>query len=495
MKKLFVTLLVLLLLIPIAALCELQIECSGEDFPIGAAVDFSVEPGDDPVSCRYTLLLNGKKIYEDKKPDGCFQLSYRPVKPGTYTLKTQVVYRDKHHEEAECTFTADTVPESQVIEEEKKEIYSQKDGTWAETPYRKSDLETAGCAVFTLSHALHRMGITGEETEPAALAKTYAYCLVIGGTNNGRLIRTAAEDFSFITESALIKNPKRIKELFREGAMFSFSVAVGHIALAADLSEDGKKVLIIDSAPTATFERLKKSKMYRLDSSGNMQPVTDLSEFPGARRYLTTRHYDGLSYYLDLNYVAKRGVRLIQPYQLSYVQNGEKIPAEMVTFGAVDSVIEAGDQRITVPTRELQWKTDGCEMQAAWLPGKKAVKLTDADGKKIARLPGCMVLPVLAIEDDRICVRYKNSRGYLSIEDAELVPIDDGSAVRGVLTLKDGKKSKANIKVRYGPAESIAATWKTGKTVAMLQEEDGYTQVEADGYRYWIQSDYLAKEE
>jgi hypothetical protein len=47
--------------------------------------------------------------------------------------------------------------------------------------------------------------------------------------------------------------------------------------------------------------------------SGVFRAALTLDDLPGSRWYLETDEYGGLEYWLPMDYVAKRGVRLIQP--------------------------------------------------------------------------------------------------------------------------------------------------------------------------------------
>ena len=193
-------------------------------------------------------------------------------------------------------------------------LYSQTDGWWLDKQYsRKSNLQVSGCAIFTLAHALELLGHTEESALPENLAVTYAACLVDGGTLNASLVGRAAKEFNYSTKQELIKNPTEIIERFEKGAVFSFSVVKGHIALAAGVSADGKMVHIVDSAPSATLERIKDESLYIPDENGGFRAVTDLRQVPGAKFYLESGTFGGLEYDLPMDYVAKRGVRLIQP--------------------------------------------------------------------------------------------------------------------------------------------------------------------------------------
>jgi len=52
--------------------------------------------------------------------------------------------------------------------------------------------------------------------------------------------------------------------------------------------------------------------MYLPDDAGGWKAITSLWDVPGARYYPETDQFSGMEYYLDLSYVASRGVRVIQ---------------------------------------------------------------------------------------------------------------------------------------------------------------------------------------
>ncbi len=192
--------------------------------------------------------------------------------------------------------------------------YDQLNGIWKDVPYSKSDLQTSGCAIFTLSTALKLLGYEGNETEPGILAENYRKCLVEGGTLNSTLIGNAGKDFHFRTNYELYKSKQEVMRFFERGAVFSFSPVNGHIALADRISPDGKYIHIMDSALSATFSRLPDGrKMYLLSEQGEYIAVEDPAQIEGARYYMETNAYSGGEYWLETSYVLWRGVRLILP--------------------------------------------------------------------------------------------------------------------------------------------------------------------------------------
>ncbi|MBR4502666.1 MAG: BACON domain-containing protein [Clostridia bacterium] len=190
-------------------------------------------------------------------------------------------------------------------------VFSQFDGTWDRVKYRHSNLQDSGCAVFTLASALRKLGFVSENASPAALADKYSYCLVDGGTLNSTLVGNAARDFGFRTRYDLYNDRESVEALFAKGAIFSFSIVKGHIALADAISEDGSMIHIVDSAMSATFSRLNNAQAYIRLSDGSFSAVSDPSQVPGALYYIETESWSGGEYWLEAPYVLRRGVRLL----------------------------------------------------------------------------------------------------------------------------------------------------------------------------------------
>ena len=283
---------------------QVELSLSAETLAVGEVLDITVATWTEH-ACRYTLMQDGAQIFSGKDTRH-FRAACRPRRPGEYTLVVTVTDEDGFTASATASFRVTGTAVNAA-----EEIYSQKDGWWDDKPYRKSDLGKSGCAIFTLSHALHILGYEGEETQPERLARTYALCLTVDGTNNERLLNEASEAFGFITKRDLYENAAKIREALEGGALFSFSIARGHIALICGIS--GNMVRVIDSAPSATFERIVNTAIYVETKSGSFRAIRSLEDVPGARWYFETDSYGGLSYWMPLDYAARRGVRLIQP--------------------------------------------------------------------------------------------------------------------------------------------------------------------------------------
>ena len=288
---------------------EIELALSADTLAVGDVLDVTVSAW-TLHQAQYSLYLNGIQIV-DSKPGEHFMTAYRPRQAGSYRLYVTVTDEKGTHQTATADFTVDGSKESL---DGAQEIYSQKDGWWKDKKYRHSNLGKSGCAIFALSHALSRMGHDEEAALPENLATKYSYCLIPEeGTNNTLLINTAARDFGFTTQGELIKEPEKIARLIRGGAYFSFSIARGHIAMVSGISDDGAMIRVVDSAPLATFERIKNASQYYEKRPGVFRAALTLDDMPGARWFFETDEYGGLEYWLTMDYVADRGVRLIQP--------------------------------------------------------------------------------------------------------------------------------------------------------------------------------------
>ena len=104
-----------------------------------------------------------------------------------------------------------------------------------------------------------------------------------------------------------------------------------------------------------------------------------------------------------------------------------------------------------------------------------------------------MVLPVLRTEEERCLVVYGETRGYLMLEDAELLDPVSGEIRKGVISVNGSTSGRATVKMRFGPSEKhrIIANWKTGTEVTLLGKENDFWQVEAKGLRVWVQENYV----
>ena len=247
MKKfLFFLLLACAMLCFLAASAEPAVTFVPENPRMGDYVDVTVTPGrDGATGVTYTLRVDGEPVFTEGKPVKQFTASFRPRQEGHYTLEVTVSYGKSDKE----SVTVDIPVSGQAPAQMGPDVvYSQRDGWWKDKIYNKKhhrSLQKAGCAIFTLSHALQRIGVDPELCQPETLATAYArFYVEERGTNNEGLILAAGKDF----------------DCLRRGDLLSVGHVLGHIALLNGVSEDGKYVHVVDSALSATYERLASRK-------------------------------------------------------------------------------------------------------------------------------------------------------------------------------------------------------------------------------------------
>ena len=479
----------LLLLLGASASAETTVTFSPENPKMGEYVDVTVTPGrQGAVGVRYELSTSKGVVFKDKDKELSkhYTASFRPREQGTYTLTAIVSYGKKDEESVSITIPVSGTAE---IQEGSDVLYSQKDGWWHDKTYSKKhhrSLEKAGCAIFTLSHVLQRMGFTGEEVMPDKLATKYSGMYIEGrGTDNERLLMTAGENFGFQTHHDLIESESELKIWLNQGCRFSFMIVIGHIALADGLSEDGTKVHVVDSAPGATAERIKKATMYIQKDNGIFAAVAS----PEEPKYL----------------VDEENARV---YELKFTAVEGNITGGYVSTVEVDD--ETGDVTITnkkpVTNIEVEkvWAGDITAGEATMVlyqvTGKKGASFTDGNGKKkdgiTKPIPYGSMAFVIGITDKQYYIAWKDSFGFINKESAELLPVSEDSFRTGLITLNGKTAGTSPITVRKEPsakAKSIGE-WKPGTPVAVISEKGDFYFVEGKGLRGWVNQKFLKLE-
>ena len=484
----------ILMLLP-AALAEPAITFTPEHPRMGDYVDVTVTPDREGAqSIAWSLATPDETVFSGKETDH-FTASFRPRLEAEYTLTVTVSYGKKDTETAGIVIP---VSGAAPVQEGPDVVYSQKDGWWHDKIYSAKhhrSVEKAGCALFALSHALQRMGFTGEEVQPDRLAERYKYCYVEGrGTANEILTGDAAETWGFSTMAELIETEEGLRTCFLLGDRFTFSIVNGHIAYADALSEDGAKVHVVDSAPGATYERIKNGSIYYRDETGAYREAKTPEELPGIRWFFETGEYGGMEYWMDLDYCARRGMRMIRPRWLTLATPDGDVPAELVDVGAVRSTVTVDGEPRLVPTGQLTWITAD-EMKIARI-ARKNTPLNNDSGKRVPGVkllqPGAMVA-VIASLDKQLYVWYKGAFGYVPAANAELLAFDQTDYPTALVSVS-GKTSgslQADVRTEPGKGQSFYK-WPVGTPVTVLEQKGDYYYLEGAGVRGWLKYTQVA---
>ena len=505
MKRFWAVLCFLLLLTAVsAALGEASVTVEPECPRVGDYVEVTVTPDrENPDSVSYALFYGPdlEKVFSGK---GVQRTSAwcRLRKEGVYTLQVTVA----------CGKEKETVPvEIHVSGEAPAQegadvIYSQKDGWWKKKKYSSTELQTSGCAIFTMSHALQRMGYTGEDVTPEELAKHYVFYRSGEGTWNEGLVNKCGEVYDFLSQKELLTSTKEITAALRRGDYFSFSIADRHIALADGISEDGTKVHIVDSAPGATFERIRnKEAIFVLREDGSFTQASVPEDLPGIRWFFETQEYGGAEYWMDIEYCALRGMRLIRrPWLKADLGEGPK-GVSVEYAGALVTKVTRDGKSVRIPTRDLVLSgKDNALPQVALVTAKNGTFLLDGNGKrlknrnnenyKIRRME--MVL-MLDGSEESVYVCWDNVFGYLDAKDVTVLTASAENFRTGVISQNGNTSGGSQVTVHLNPDKKSTGIflWKTGTPVAVVEKQDSYCLVEAKGCRGWVHEKYILLDE
>ncbi len=500
--------LLLLVFLSASASAEVEITFSPEAPRVGDYVDVTVTPGrEGALGVRYTLTAGGETVSAKKNTSEHYTASFRPRSEAEYTLTATVVYGKKDEESASVTIpVSGTAP----TQEGADVVYSQKDGWWHSVIYRPKKpvetLEKGGCAIFSLSHILQRLGFSGEDTLPETLCVKNSRFYIPGrGTDNPGLITQASKDYSFTTQEDLIETEKGVADCLKRGDLLTFMIVTGHIAMADGISDDGQYVHIVDSATGATFERKDRWKtkghIFVQEEDGSFTEVTSADQLPGIRWFFETEDYGGMAYWMDLHYCAHQGMRLVRKDWLQLETDSGAESVGLDYSGAMITKVIRGEEAVRVPTKDLRWTTVGADSpQVAVVSNKKGANLLDGDGKTLERYskkisPGS-VLTVLGTDDELCYVFWKDTFCYIAVKNVELLPAEKGSFNEGIVSMNGKTAGTAKVTVRAGTKKNSArvAELTIGTPVAVAEKNGDYYLVEGKGHRGWIHKQYLTLE-
>ena len=507
MKRLWMLLVFLVLLAACsAAAAEVKITYTPENPRVGDYVDVTVTPDrENYQEIAWELLYDEEKsityrpVNNSKETKLRTTASFRPRKECTCTLRITVSYGKKDKETAEVTIP---VSGFAPVQEGPDVIYSQKDGWWYKKWYSKSngrDLQKSACAIFTLSHALQRMGITDESVQPEVLGKTYSYFYRPGeGTNNSGLIAKAAEVYDFVTQQDLQRSVKEITASLKQGDLLTFSIVDGHIALGDALSEDGTKVHIVDSAPGATFDRIRtKGNIFYRNADGTFTQTDNPDEIPGSRWFFETHEYGGMEYWMSIDYCALRGMRMIRKPWLKADPGTGAVGVSVEYVGAMMSKVTRGEESWRVPTRELILTSgEPHAPKIAVVTAKKGTTLKDGTGKVIPKRKAirtnALVL-VLEAGEDAYYAWWDNTFGYLTPADVTLLDAEPEGFQTGLIAMNGSTSGTRTVAVHRNPKANSdkLESWKTGTPVCVVEKQGDFYLLEAKGFRGWVHEKYV----
>ena len=458
----------------------------------GDCVDITVSTdGGSVKGVRYRLTLDGEKVFTGRKPVSRSAVSFRPRKEGIYTLEVTVLLSGNRTEAASVSIP---VSGSAPVQRGGDVVYSQMDGWWRRDLYSASHthtLESSGCAIFTLSHALQRMGMDGDEMLPDWLASAFGQYYSEGlGARSEALITQAGLRFGFQTAHRLVRAEDEIVSFLQRGDLFCLGIVSRHVVLADGVDAENRKVHIVDSYPEATFSKLGRTPAYILLEDGTWQTVRSAEELPGIRWFFETSHFGGACYWLDLDTCAARGLRLIRRPWLTLADGNTEISVSADWFGTAQSSVTVSGKKETVSTAGLRWFCEGADAPTlAVVTQEKSAKLFQRNGDvwNLKPVPWGNVLCALRADEERVYVYWRGNFCYVKRSDVELTGVPDRAYPSAVVTA-EGKRTDAVVRSYREADESSAAAaeWPVGTEVVILDRMNGFCFAEGLGCRGWI---------
>lgn len=174
-------------------------------------------------------------------------------------------------------------------------------------------------------------------------------------------------------------------------------------------------------------------------------------------------------------------------------QGTEKV--SLVTLGTVNSEIETGNEKSTVPTAQLRFenRTDTDPIVASVLTKKTGFVTmrneANENAASLGRIPDGMIVGVIEQGETFTKVSYKGITGYvvtrgLAFHDPTQTPI-------GVGQLYQKGKKETSIFLQPKQDAKWLAKWSQGESVTVVAEEGRYYAVEKDGFYGWLKKDYV----
>ena len=119
------------------------------------------------------------------------------------------------------------------------------------------------------------------------------------------------------------------------------------------------------------------------------------------------------------------------------------------------------------------------------------------NSKRLTQIPYHTVIEILEVDGDWAKAVYNGKTGFVSLSDVDLTGFVSEIIGSGTITLNGNASGRAEIKIRYAGSSSgkVVDNWKTGTKVTVLDEKNGFCQIEAKGLRVWVQDKYLTLDE
>ena len=196
-------------------------------------------------------------------------------------------------------------------------------------------------------------------------------------------------------------------------------------------------------------------------------------------------------------------------FALTYTdESDEPYRVELVTLGSAYSVVLLDNEECTVPTVRLSWNADTDETQRiAAIDAKRTGKATmrsksGGKGSVIKKVDTNQLALVLSVKGKYARIRVEGKEGYVLTSALAFLPVinvedEEAAALQtGFLSYKGNVKSRQAINARSSGTRNarVVTEMRSGTPVVIFGIEDGWAEIEADGYRVFVLTEYLTIE-
>ena len=176
---------------------------------------------------------------------------------------------------------------------------------------------------------------------------------------------------------------------------------------------------------------------------------------------------------------------------------GKKV--EVKSLGISYTTISYNGKEETVQTDALNFSQnapEGKELAVIYAPrtGKVSVRKTaSTKGKTLKKAKAGTIVLVLDVDGDWTRILYKNQTGFVPSSCLKYYSVNTKAKAVGTICYKGKTIGKATINIRNAADKRSfkVAEWKVGKKVAVLSQDNGWAEIEADGICGFVQEKYI----
>lgn len=167
----------------------------------------------------------------------------------------------------------------------------------------------------------------------------------------------------------------------------------------------------------------------------------------------------------------------------------EPTVVEVRELGIASSIVYRDGKEVTVQTGDLsfaQSTPEGKELAVIFAPkaGYASMRKTASiNGKVLKKIKAGTIVLVLEIGDEWTKIQHKNQPGFVKNSSLRYYRSGTKAKAIGIISYKGKTTVNTTVNVRNTPEKgsNVVAVWKVGKEVTVLDQANGWVEIEADG--------------